>query len=60
MQSQSKLSENYQELLDSLIVLHPDLDLKLTQPQYDDDLDILRAVYLKVTLKALSLKEITE
>ena len=51
MQSQSKLSEDYQELLNSLLVLHPDLDLKLTQAQYDDDLDILRAVYLKVTLK---------
>ena len=51
MQSQSKLFENYQELYDSLIVLHPDLDLKLTQPQYDDDLDILRTVFLQVTLK---------
>ena len=53
MQSQSNLSENYQELLNSLIDLHPDLDLKLTQPQYDEALDILKAVYLKVTLKAL-------
>jgi hypothetical protein len=51
MQSQSKLYEIYQEMLISLKALHPDLDLKLTQPQYDDDLDILRAVYLKVTLK---------
>jgi hypothetical protein len=41
---------NYQELFDSLKVLHEDLDLKLSQPQYDDDLDILRTVYLKVTL----------
>jgi hypothetical protein len=41
---------NYQELFDSLKVLHEDLDLKLSQAQYDDDLDILRTVYLKVTL----------
>ncbi len=29
---------------------HPDLDMKLTQTQYDDDLDILKAIYIKVTL----------
>lgn len=50
MQSQRELSENYQEQLNSLIELHPNLDLKLIQHLYSDDLDILKAVYLKVTL----------
>ena len=51
MQSQSKQLESYKELFDTLIALHPDLDLKLTQSRYDDELDILRTVFLKVTLK---------
>ena len=41
---------NYQELFDSLIVLHEDLDIKITKPEYDDDLDVLRTVFLKVAL----------
>jgi hypothetical protein len=57
MQSQKKLSENYQELLNSLMVVHPDLDLKLTQPQFNDDPDVLKAVFIKVSLKSLRSEE---
>ena len=57
MQSQKKLSENYQELLNSLMIVHPDLDLKLTQSQFNDDPDVLKAVFIKVSLKSLSLEE---
>ena len=59
MQIQSNLCENYQELLNSLKDIHPDLDLKLIQPQYDDNIDILRAAYLKVMLEGKSLNEIS-
>ena len=54
MQSQSNLCENYQELLNSLKDIHPDLDLKLTQPQYDDNIDILRTAYLKLKMEGKS------
>ena len=59
MQNQSKLCENYQELLNSLNDIHPDFDLKLIQPQYDDNIDILRAAYLKVKMEGKDLNEIS-
>ena len=59
MQNQSNLCENRQELLNSLIDIHPDLDLKLIQPQYDDNIDILRAAYLKVKMEGNDLNEIS-
>ena len=43
-----------------MIDRHPDLDLKLTLHQYDEDLDILKAAYLKVTLKALNMNDISQ
>ena len=60
MQIQSNLCESYQELLNSLKDIHPDLDSKLIQPQYDDNIDILRATYLKVMLEGKSLDDISE
>lgn len=59
MNAHSNLAKNYQEELNSLLVLHQDLDQKLTQPQFANQPDILKAVYLKVTLKSLSDKRIT-
>jgi hypothetical protein len=40
--------------------IHPDLDLKLIQPQYDDNIDILRAAYLKVKMEGNNLNEISK
>ncbi len=54
MQSQTKLCELYKELLKSLAVLHPDFEYKVLQSEYDDNFDILLAVYLKFTLNTLS------
>jgi hypothetical protein len=60
MQLQSNLCENYKELLKSLTFLHPDFESKVLQSDYDDNFDILLAVYLKFTLNALSLNQISE
>lgn len=54
MLSQTSPCDNYKELLKFLTDLHPELDNKLLQYEYDDNFDILLAVYLKVTLNSLS------